>query len=134
VIHINHGLLKLGLVLSPVVLHLVDFTKLSNSLKEFISRACLLWLEESKPEHLGIEVGAKSCVDVLGKRVVDDVFEVNIIKLISPWMENLEAFMVHVLLSKSLNIFLDEDEISLICLDWIAEIVLINSLLVVSQE
>jgi len=83
---------------------------------------------------LGIEIGAKSSVDVLGKRVVDDVFEVNIIKLISPWMENLEAFMVHVLLSKSLNIFLDEDEISLICLDWIAEIVLINSLLVVSQE
>ncbi len=42
--------------------------------------------------------------------------------------------MIHLLLSKSFNVFSDEVEISLIGLDWVAKIILIDVLFVVSQE
>jgi len=49
-------------------------------------------------------------------------------------MKNLEALMVHVLISESLNIFLDELKISLIGFNWIAQVIFINLLSLVSQE
>ena len=49
-------------------------------------------------------------------------------------MKNLEALMVHVLSSEPLDILLDELEISLIGFDWVAEIILVDVLFVVSQE
>jgi len=49
-------------------------------------------------------------------------------------MENLEALVVHVLGSESLNVFLNEFEIGLIGLDWVGEIILNNVLLLVSEE
>lgn len=49
-------------------------------------------------------------------------------------MKNLEAFVIHVLISESLDILLDEREISLIGLDWVAQVIFINSLPMVSKE
>lgn len=49
-------------------------------------------------------------------------------------MKYLEALVVHLLLSESLNIFLDEYKISLVSLDWVAQVILINLFLMVSQE
>lgn len=47
-------------------------------------------------------------------------------------MKDLEALVIHILLSEPLNVFLDELEISLISLDWVAQIILIDCLLMVS--
>jgi hypothetical protein len=49
-------------------------------------------------------------------------------------MKNLEALMIHVLSSKSLDIFLDELEIGLVGLDWVREIIFIDVFLVVTKE
>jgi hypothetical protein len=120
--------------MKPVVLHLVDLAKLSDGLEELICGACLLWLEEGEPEDLSIKTGAKSGVNLLGQAVVNDVFEVNVVKLVSPWMEHLEALMVHVLLSESLDVLLDEDKVGLVSFDRVAQVIFIDRLLVVSQE
>jgi hypothetical protein len=45
-VDLNHLLIELSLILKPVVLHLVNLAELSDGLKEFISRASFLWLEE----------------------------------------------------------------------------------------
>ena len=72
--------------------------------------------------------------NLLLKIVVDDVFHVNCIKIICPWVENLEALVLDSLLSISFDIVFEMLESCLVSLDWVAEIILIDSLLVVSQE
>jgi hypothetical protein len=49
-------------------------------------------------------------------------------------MKNLKALMIHILASKSFDVFFNELEISLVSFDRIAEIILINSFFVVSQK
>ena len=49
-------------------------------------------------------------------------------------MKNLEALVVHVLVSESLDVLLDECEISLIGLDGVAQVIFVNGLPVVSKE
>jgi hypothetical protein len=49
-------------------------------------------------------------------------------------MQHLEALVVHLLVSEPLDVLPNEIEISLVRLDWIAEIILINLLLVISEE
>jgi len=49
-------------------------------------------------------------------------------------MQNLEALMVHILGSESLNVLFNEFEVSLIRLNGIAQIVLVDRFLVISQE
>lgn len=66
--------------------------------------------------------------------VVHNVFEINRVQFIGPWVEYLEAFVIHILISESLDVFFDELEISLVCLDRVAQVILINSFSVVSQE
>ena len=64
--------------------------------------------------------------------VVDNVFDINSIKIISPRMQHLEAFMLDVLFSVSLNVLSQEFKITLVSLDWVAQIILIDCLLMVS--
>ena len=129
----NHSLLEFLLFGCVVLLDLVDLAHLSDGLEEFISRARLLWLEEGEPENLGIQT-PKSCTDFFCQGVVDNVLEVNGVKLIGPGMKDLEALVVHVLESESLNVLLDELKASLIRLDWVGQVILKDLLLVVSQE
>lgn len=132
-VRFNHSLLEFLLFGCVVLLDLVDLAHLSDSLEEFISRARLLWLEEGEPENLGIQT-PKSCTDIFCQGVVDNVLEVNGVKLIGPGMKDLEALVVHVLESESLNVLLDELKASLIRLDWVGQVILNDLLLVVSQE
>jgi len=73
----NHLCLPVSLLLGGKVLNLVNFTKLSKSLNEFISRASLLGLEEGQPEYLGIEAATELGADVCSQAVIDDVLEIN---------------------------------------------------------
>ena len=132
-VRFNHSLLEFLLFGCVVLLDLVDLAHLSDSLEEFISRARLLWLEEGEPENLGIQT-PKSCTDIFCQGVVDNVLEVNGVKLIGPGMKDLEALVVHVLESESLNVLFNEFEVSLIRLNGIAQIVLVDRFFVISQE
>ena len=49
-------------------------------------------------------------------------------------MKDLEALVVHFLLSESLDILTDKVEIGLIGLNWITQVIFIDLLLWVSQE
>lgn len=129
-----HDQFVTGLLGGPEVLDLVDLTELSDGLEELIGSTSLLWLEEGKPEDLGVNAVFKGLDNITAQIVVDDIFEIDVIEFVSPWMKNLEAFVIHVLLSESLDILLDELKISLVGLDWVAEIILVDGLLVISQE
>ena len=72
--------------------------------------------------------------DLAYKICVDDVFHIHGIKVVSPWMKDLEAFVVHVLGSESFDILLDELEAGLVGFDWVGQVILNNCFLVVSQE
>jgi len=130
---IDHELLVCLLFGGPEALKLVDLAELSDHLEEFIGGTGFLWLEEREPEH--DSVGVSELGDNFGGQiVVDNVFEINGIKLISPWVKNLEAFMIHFLVSEPLDILTDEVEIGLIGFNWITQIIFIDLLLWVSQE
>ena len=129
-----HNQFVTGFLGGPKVLNLVDLTELSDGLKELIGGTCLLWLEERQPEDLGVNTVLESFGNIGAQIVVDDIFEIDVVEFISPWVKNLEAFVIHILLSESLDILLDELKISLVGFDWVAEIILIDGLLMVSQE
>ena len=71
--------------------------------------------------------------DLAYKICVDDVFHIHGIKVVSPWMKDLETFVADFLLPVSLNVVLEELVSGLIRLDWIAQIILVDCL-VFSQE
>ena len=64
---------------------LVEAGNFSESSKEVISCNSCLAVEESKPENLSV-LGLKVAHDFLSQVVVHDVFEINLVKIIGPWM------------------------------------------------
>jgi len=50
----------------------------------------------------------KYLADLPFKIRVNDIFHVHLIKIISPWMKNLETLILDVLVSISLNVGLEE--------------------------
>ena len=49
-------------------------------------------------------------------------------------MQNLEAFMLDVLLSVSLDVLSEEFKTTLVSFDWVAQIIFVHNFLVISQE
>ena len=133
ILALSHEVFKVSSLAFIVFWELVHLTELSDSFEELISRRGLLTLEEGKPEDDGVGI-LKGGGDVCGQIVVNNIFEIDGVKLVGPWMQNLEALMVHVLLPESFNIFLDEFKVSLISLNWVAQVILVDSLSVVSKE
>lgn len=120
----------LGLV---ILAHLVHFTDFLNAGEELISWAADIWLEVGKPEDLGVQVW-KAVNDLLNQVVVDDVLEVNGVKLVGPWVEHGEALVLDVLVSEGGDILADEVVVGLVSLDWVDQVVWNHALLLVSQE
>lgn len=93
-----------------------------------------MWLEEAEPEDLSIDTGAQLAANLLSQVIVYNILEIDRVELVGPWMEHLEALVVHVLRSKSFNILLNEFKVSLVRFDGIAQIIFVNRLLVVPEE
>jgi len=117
--------------MSGEIAHVIE---LSDSLEELISRTGHLWLEEGKPEAESILALAKAVHDSLFKVVVDNVFNINCIKVVCPWVEDLEALVLDALLSVSLDVVSNEGKRGLVGLYWVAEVIFIDSFLVVPEE
>ena len=64
--------------------------------------------------------------DGLSLVFVNDIFEVNLLQIICPWMKNLEAFIFHILISKSLDFFFYKINCGSERYAWILEIIIIN--------
>ena len=74
----------------------------------------------------------KRFTNLLFKVVVDDIFHVDGVKVVGPWMEYLEAFVFDTLISVSIDIIPEMFKIGLVSLDWVTKIVLVDGLSVVS--
>ena len=122
------------LLLVPVLLDLVDLTQLSDCLEELICGTGHLWLEECQPEDKCIHVALQLVSYFLSQTIVYNIFEINRVQFIGPWMKNLETLMVHLLVPESGDVILDEAKVGLVSLYWIAQVILVDLLLVVTKE
>ena len=62
----------------------------------------------------------KYLTDLPFKVRINDIFHIHLIKIISPWMKNLETLILDILVSISLNVGLEEIIGSLIRFDGIS--------------
>lgn len=90
--------------------HEAEFTE---SDEEFIRGNSTLRFEEGKPEDLGI-LSAELAAHFFCQVVVQNVFEVNIVEVISPRMEDLEALVLDALCTETFNVLNDETEFALV--------------------
>ena len=67
--------------------NLVEVGELTKCSKEVVSGDSSLTFEESKPEYLSV-LGAKFITNFLGKIVVHDVLEIDLVEIIGPWVQN----------------------------------------------
>jgi len=97
---------------------------LADGLDELVGRAGELRLEEGEPEDLGIDTVCQDLADLSLEVGVDDVLHIDGVEVVRPWMEDLEALVLDLLLSVSFNITSEEVESGLVGLDGVAEVVL----------
>ena len=90
-------------------------------------------LEEREPEDLGV-LGAEVVADLLSKVVIHDVFEIDFVKIVGPWVEHREALVLDSLRSVLHDVVADELEVGLVGGDWVCEVVFVDILLRVSNE
>ena len=73
---------------------------------------------------MGILTLLQNLADLSLKIWIDDVFHIYLVKIIGPWMQNLEALILDLLVSVSLDIGSQEVKGSLICLDGVSQVIL----------
>ena len=112
---------------------LVHVAQLAEGTEEVIGRDGHLALEERKPEDLGA-LGLEGLADLVGEIIIHNVFEVDLVEIVGPWVEHGEALVLDALLAVLLDILLEELEVSLVGVDWVAEIVSVDRLLLVTNE
>lgn len=132
IVVLNHDLLIVFHNFVPIALKVIDFAQLANVLEEFVCCTRQLGLKESQPEYLSSFRPFKKGNNLLSKVVVQNILEIDKIKLVGPWMKHREALMTHVLSSELANVLLDEQEVSLISLYRVAQVILQDHLLRVS--
>lgn len=86
----------------------------SQSLEEIVSCNRSLALKVGQPKDTGVLVVQK-LQDFVGYVVVDDVFKINLVKIVSPGVQHREAFVFDTLRPILFDILLHEIEVSLIC-------------------
>ena len=99
---------------------------MADGLDELVGWAGELGLEEGEPEDLCINTVCQDLADLALKVGVDDVLHVDGVEVVGPWVEDLEALVLDLLLPVSFNITSEELESRLIGLDRVAEIVFSN--------
>jgi len=130
---LDGDLLVLGNVILIEVRDLVDLADFTDGAKEVIARDSLERLEESKPEHLS-SLSVKSIADLLSQVVVDNVFEVNLVEIISPRVQNREALVLDSLRAVLFDVLSHKFEASLVSGDRVVKVVIIDLLVRVTDE
>ena len=122
-----------GQVLVVELRDLVHVAQLAEGTEEVIGRDGHLALEERKPENL-CALGLEGLADLVGEIIIHNVLEVDLVEIISPWVQHGEALVLDALLAVLLDVFLEELEVSLVSVDWVVEFVSVDWLLLVTNE
>ena len=102
----NHGFVECLKVCSVIVGDAVHLSELPDALDELVSGAGKLGLEEREPEELSVNALGEHFADLSLKIWVNDVFHVDLIKIVGPRVEHLEALVLDFLLSVPLDVVL----------------------------
>ena len=129
----NGRTLVVGKVLVIEVRNLVQVAEFAEGAKEVISRDGGLALEAGEPEDLGI-LGSQMLAHFAGQIVVHDVLEIDFVQIIGPWVQHGEALVLDALDTVLLDVLLEEFESRFISGDRVAEIILDDRLLRVTDE
>ena len=127
------GILVGGKVRIVELRDFVEVSQLTEGSKEVISGHGSLTLKEGEPEDLST-LGRQALAYLLGQIVVHDVFEVDFVEVVGPWVKHREALVLYALSAVLLDVFLQEFKLGLVSVDWVAEIILIDGLLRVTDE
>ena len=111
----------------------VDLANFTDGSKELISWNWGLTFKVGKPENLSILI-FQWLYDLRADIVVDDVLEVDQVKIISPRMKDTKALVLDSLDSVFLNVLLNELVRSFICRDGVGEIVCVNLFFWIADE
>jgi hypothetical protein len=79
-------------------------------------------------------LGGKLTADFIGEVVVQNVFEINIIEIVSPRVENLEALILDALLTEALDIFNNEIGFTFINVSGVGNIILVDLLVGIADK
>ena len=112
---------------------LVEVSKLTEGAKEVISRDGSLALEEGEPEDLGV-LSTEDGANFAGQIIVHDVLKVDLVEIVSPWVQHREALVLYALGTVLLNVLLKELELSLVGVDRVAKVILVDGFLLVADE
>ncbi len=126
-------LLVLGQAGLECIANFVNLTNFRECAKEIVSRDWWLALEVWKPERLSI-LSLQSFHNFWSNVVVDDIFEINQIKIVSPRMQHTETLMLYALGSVLFNVFFDELVWCFIGWNWICKIIGIDLFLRITDE
>lgn len=121
---------KVSFVLATALGNFPCFTK---GLEEIVSGDRSLALEVGEPEDAGME-GAEATNHLVGDVVVDDVFEINLVQVVSPGVKHGEALVLDALNTVLFDVLSDEFEVGLVGADRVGEVVLVDSLLGVADK
>jgi hypothetical protein len=92
-----------------------------------------LGLEESQPEDLR-RLSGKLTADLVAEIVVQNVFEIDIIEVISPRVEHLEALVLDALTAEACDIFNDEGRFAFVHGGGVSDVVLVNVFLGIADK
>ena len=122
-----------GKALSEFGALLAELPGFLQRLEEVVSGDGGLALEVGKPENARMD-GGKRVNNLTVDVVVDDVLEINLVEVVGPGVEHLEALVLDPLNAILLNVLLDELELGLIGGNRVLEVVLVDQLAGVAHE
>jgi hypothetical protein len=79
-------------------------------------------------------LSGKLTADFVSEVVVQNVFEINVIEIVSPRVENLEALVLDTLCSETTNVFLDEGSLAFVNTGGVGDVVVVHSFLGVADK
>jgi hypothetical protein len=79
-------------------------------------------------------LSGKLTADFVSEVVVQNVFEINVIEIVSPGVENLEAFVLDTLCSETTNVFLYKGSLAFVNTSGVGDVVVVHSFLGVADK
>jgi len=106
---------------------------LTEGAEEVIGTHSSLALEEREPEDLSVN-GFKRRTNFTGQIIVHDVFEIDFVEVIGPWMKHSKALVLDALLAVLQDVFLEELKVCFVSVDGVSQVVKLKLFLWVTDE
>ena len=113
--------------------NLIHNAKVTDRTYELVSRGCKLSLKEREPENACLSA-FQSFAYVMSLILVNYILEIDLVKIVCPGVQNLEAFIFHILCAVSLDVSFDKFKTGLEGDNRVLQIIFLNGFLGVFQE